>query len=116
LDGGDSGVGSDGGSGGGREIGKKLCSGEAGTRIAEIRSNFGEGYENKGALRKAGMRNFKAGLRKDDIAIEENVEVKGAGTVGDGDGAITTEESLNEKEGGEEGSRSERGVKDDDGI
>lgn len=93
-----------------------MCSGETGARIAEIGSDFGEGYENKGALREAGMRNFKAGLRKEEIAVEENVEIEGAGTVGDSDGAIATEEPLDEKEGGEEGARSERGVKDDDGI
>jgi len=62
------------------------------------------------------MRNLKAGLREDEIAVEENVEVEGAGTVWDGGGAITTEETLDEKEGGEEGSRSECGVKDDDGV
>jgi hypothetical protein len=93
-----------------------LCSGKTGTRVAEIWSDFGEGYEDEGALREAGMRNFKAGLRKDEIAVEENVEVEGAGAVGDGCVAITAEEALDEKEGGEEGSRSQRGIKDDDGI
>jgi hypothetical protein len=102
--------------GGGREIREELCSSEAGTRIAEIGSDFGEGYENKGALREAGMRNLEARLREDEIAVEENVEVEGAGAVGDSGGAITTEETFNKKEGGEEGARSERGFKSDDGI
>ena len=93
----------DGGNGGvrrrasGREIGEELCGGEAGARIAEIGSDFGEGYEDEGALREAGMRNFKAGLRKDEIAVEENVEVKGAGAIADCGVAITTKESLDEK-------------------
>jgi len=116
LDGGDGGVGSSGGSGGGREIREELCSGEAGTRIAEIGSDFGERYENEGALCEAEMRNFKAGFREDEIAIEENVEVESAGAVGDCGVAVTTEETLDEKEGGEEGARSEHGVKEDDGI
>jgi hypothetical protein len=102
--------------GGGREICQELRSREAGTRIAESGSDFGQGHEDKGALREAGMRNLKAGFREDEIAVKENVEVEGAGTVGDGVGAITTEEALDEKEGSEEGARSERGVKDDDGI
>jgi hypothetical protein len=93
-----------------------LCSGETGTRIAEIGSDFGERYENKGALRKAGMWNFKAGLGMDEIAVKEDVEVEGARAIGDGHGAITTEEPLDEKEGGEQGSRSQRGIKDNDGI
>jgi hypothetical protein len=93
-----------------------LRSGEAGTRIAESGSDFGEGHEDEGALSKAGMRNFKVGLREDEIAVEENVEVQSAGTVGDGGGAITTKEALDEKQGSEEGSRSERGVKGDDGV
>ena len=93
-----------------------MCSGEAGTRIAERGSDFGKGYEDEGALHEAGMRNFKAGLREDEIAVKENVEVEGAGTVGDGGGAITTQEALNEKEGIEEGARSERGFDGDDGV
>jgi hypothetical protein len=99
-----------------REIGEELRSSQAGTRIAEIGSDFGEGYENKGTLRETWMRNFKAGLGMDEIAVKEDVEVEGAGAIGDGHGAITAEEALDKKEGGEEGSRSQRGIKDNDGI
>jgi hypothetical protein len=102
--------------GGGREICEELCNGEAGTRIAESGSDFGQGHEDKGALREAGMRNLKAGFREDEIAVKENVEVEGAGAIGDGVGAVTTEEVLDEKEGSEEGTRSERGIKDNDCI
>jgi len=100
----------------GGKIGQELRGGETGTRIAESGSDFGERYEDECALRESGMRNFKAGLRKDEIAVKENVEIERAGAVGDGGGAIASEEALNEKEGGEEGARGERGVKDDDGI
>jgi len=62
------------------------------------------------------MRNFEARLREYEIAIEENVEVEGPGAVGDSGGAVTTEETLDEKERGEEGARSERSVDGDDGI
>jgi hypothetical protein len=93
-----------------------MCSGETGTRIAESGSDFVEGHEDEGALCETGMGNFKAGLREDEIAVEENVEVEGAGTVGDGGGAIPAEDTFDEKEGCEEGSRSERGFKDDYGI
>jgi hypothetical protein len=103
-------------SGGGREIREELCGGEAGTRVAEIGSDFGEGYEDEGALREAGMRNFEAGLREDEVGVEENVEVEGARAVGDSGRAITTEETLDEKEGCEEGARSQRGIKGDDSI
>ena len=90
----------DGGNGGvrrrasGREIGEELCGGEAGARIAEIGSDFGEGYEDEGALREAGMRNFKAGLRKDEIAVEENVEVEGAGGDSRGGTAVRSTRSV----------------------
>jgi hypothetical protein len=113
LDGGDGWVRSD---GGGREVRKEFSDGEAGGRNAQVGRNFGEGYEDEGALREAGMRNFKAGLGEDEVAIEEDVEVEGAGAVGNGGGAVTTEETLDEKEGGEKGARSERGVKGEDGI
>jgi hypothetical protein len=93
-----------------------LRSGKAGTWITDSRSDFGEGYEDESALCETRVGNFQAGLREDEIAEEENVEVEGAGTVWDCGGAITAEEALDEKEGGEEGSRSERGVKDDDGV
>jgi hypothetical protein len=93
-----------------------LCNGKVGARIAEGGSDFGEGYEDEGALREAGMRNFKAGLRENEIAVQENVEVEGAGAVGDSRGAITAEEAFDEKKGGEKGARRERRVKGDDCI
>jgi hypothetical protein len=93
-----------------------LCGGEAGARIAESGSDFGKGHQDEGALRETGMRNFKARFREDEIAVKENVEVEGAGAVGDGGGAIATEEALDEKECSQESARRELSVKDDDGI
>ncbi len=112
LDRGDGGVRSSSGS----EIREEFRSGETGTRIAESGGDFGERHEDEGALREAGMRNFKVGFRKDEIAVKENVEIEGAGAVGDGGGAIATEGTFNKKEGGEEDARSERGINRDDGI
>jgi hypothetical protein len=93
-----------------------LRNGETGAGIAESGSDFGEGYEDEGALGEAGMRNFEAWLGENEIAVEENVEVEGAGAVGDSGGAVTTEEALDEEKGSQEGARGERGVKGDNGI
>jgi hypothetical protein len=101
---------------GGSEIGEELSGGEAGTGIAQIGSNFGEGHEDESTLRETWMRNFKAGLREDETCVEENVEIEGAGAVGGRGVTITTKETLDEEESGEEGSRSECGFNGDDGV
>ena len=79
-------------------------------------SDFGEGDEDEGALGEAGVRDFEAGLREDEIAVEKDVKVEGAGTVGEGGGAVAAEEALDGKERFEEDARGERGVECNDGV
>jgi len=87
----------------GREVSEEMCSGETGTRISESGSDFVEGHEDEGALCETGMGNFKAGLREDEIAVEENVEVEGAGAVGDAVQAVAAKSALDFEEVFEEG-------------
>ncbi len=98
------------------EIGEELSGGQAGGRNAEIRSYFGERDEDEGTLGKAGMRDFKAGLGESEIAVEEDIEVEGARTVGRGARAIAAEAALNGEERVKEWARREIGFKSDDGV
>jgi hypothetical protein len=67
-------------------------------------------------LGEAWVRDFEAGLGDDEIAIEENVEVEGAGAVGNGGGAVAAEVALDGEERGEEIARKERCVESNDGV
>jgi hypothetical protein len=98
------------------EIGEKLSGGQAGGRNAEIGSYFGERDEYEGTLAKAGMRDFKTGLGEDKIAIEEDIEVDGARTVGHGARAIAAKEALDEEKVIKQCARREIGFKGDDGV
>ncbi len=62
------------------------------------------------------MRDFEGGLADDEVAVEEDVEVEGAGTVGEGGGAVAAEVALDGEEGVEEWARGERGFECDDGV
>lgn len=99
-----------------RKIGEELCSGEAGARIDGVGSDFGEGDEDKGALGEAMMRDFEVELREDEVVVEEEIEVEGAGAVGDGAGAIAAEVALDGKERVEKDARGESGGESDDGV
>jgi hypothetical protein len=62
------------------------------------------------------MRDFEAGFREDEVGVEEEVEVEGAGAVGEGGGAVAAEEALDGKEGLEKDARGEIGREGDDGV
>lgn len=100
----------------GEKIGEELRGGEAGAGIAGVGSDFGEGNEDEGALGEARVRDFEAGLQEGEIAVEKNVEVEGAGSVGDGGGAVAAEVTLDGEQGVEQGARGEIGVEGDDGV
>jgi len=94
---------------GGREVGEELGSSEAGARILESRSDFGERDKDEGSLGEAGVRDFEVELRKDEVVVEEEIKIEGAGTVGDGGGAIAAKEALKGKERFEEDARGQIG-------
>jgi hypothetical protein len=79
-------------------------------------SDFSKGNEDKGALGEAGVRDFEPGLRKEKIAVEKDVKVEGAGTVGEGGGAVAAEEALDGEKCVEEGARGEIGFEGDNGV
>ena len=62
------------------------------------------------------MRDFEAGLGEDEIAVEEDVEVEGAGTVGNGAGAVASERALDGEKRVKEPARREIGFKRNDGV
>ena len=62
------------------------------------------------------MRDFETGLGEDEIAVEEDVEVEGARTIGDGARAIAAEEALDEEKIVKQLARREIGIKGDDGV
>ena len=56
--------------------------------------DFMERYEHEGALRKSRVRNIEVGLVKHIVAIQQQVEVEGAGPVGNRSPAIAPEVAL----------------------
>ena len=79
-------------------------------------SDFGEGDEDEGALGEAGMRDFEIELRKDEVVVEEEIKVEGAGAVGEGGGAVTAEAALDGEKSVKERARCEIGFKGNDGV
>lgn len=78
--------------------------------------DFGDRNEDEGALGEARMRNFESRVGENEIAIEQDVEVKGAGAIGDGGRAIAAEDALDGEENVEDRMRGEIGFKRDDGV
>ena len=62
--------------------------------MAEIGRDFVQRHENEGAVGKTRVRDFKAGLAKNHIAIEQDVEIERAWAVGRARGAIAAEFEL----------------------
>ena len=91
------------------EIGEELGGGEARARIDGVGSYFNEGDEDEGALGQAGMRELEVELREDEVAAEDEIEVEGAGAVGEAGGAVAAEVALDGKEGVEKDARGEIG-------
>lgn len=83
--------------------------GIAGARDYHIGCNLREGYKDEGTLGQAWVGNFKAGLVKDLVAVEEDVEVEGAWTVGNLSGAVASEFALDAEKPIEQIVRAERG-------
>lgn len=81
-----------------------------------MRSDFGKGHENEGALVKTGMRDFEAGQVEDEIAVEDKVEVKGARTLGDAGGTIAAEFLLDFKQLAQEFEWREQGFESEHGV
>lgn len=93
-----------------------LLHGAAGARDNKVGCNFSEGDKDEGALGEAGMGNFEAGLADDLGAVEKDIEVEGAGTVGELQGAIAAEFALDVEKLLEELARGERGFEGEDGV
>jgi len=67
--------------------------------------DLGEWDQDEGSLGKARVRDFESRLVEDEVAEEENIEVEGAGAVGDAEGALAAEVVLNGEKGFEERAR-----------
>jgi hypothetical protein len=90
--------------------------GASGARIAEAGSDLGERDEDEGALAETGVRDFEIRLAEDKVAVEEDVEVEGAGAVGGAGHSVTAEFELDGKKFAEQPAGSEIGFKGDDGV
>lgn len=71
--------------------------------MAEVRGDFGEGYEDESASGERGVREREGGGVEDEVVDEEEVEVEGAGLVGEIAGAIAAVPVLDGEEEVEEG-------------
>ena len=77
---------------------------------------FVERNENEGALGQARVGNFEIRFADAEIVVEENVEVEGAGAVGEAGGAVAAELLFDGQQGVEQLARSEYCFKGDDGV
>jgi len=98
------------------EVCEKFDGCKTGERNAEIGGDFRERDKDEGALRQARMRNFEGRLRRDEIAVEEDVEVEGARAIGDGARTIASKTALDGEKRIKKWVRSEAGFKGDHGI
>lgn len=76
------------------KIGEELRDADAREGNAKSGCDFGERNEDKGALGKTRVRDFEAGIGKDEIVVEEKVEVEGARAIEGSAGAIAAEEAF----------------------
>jgi len=102
--------------GGSGRRGEELCDGPVDSRDEHVRSDLCERPENKEALVHSRVREVQAGSMTDLGAVDEQIEVDGAGGVAVGgvadaaEGSLDLEEAGEELVGGEEGSEHGGGV------
>jgi len=73
-------------------------------------------YKNEGALGKAGMGNVDVGLVKDEVSIEEDVEVEGAWPVGNPRGTVAPEGVLEVEQRVQKRRRGEACIQGNNGV
>lgn len=81
-----------------------------------MRRDLIERDEDEGALGQAGVGNFQIRFADAEIAVEENIEIEGARTVGETRGAVAAKLLFDGQQGVEQRARSELGFKSDDSI
>ncbi len=84
------------------QIGEELIDSAVQEGVHHAWCNLRQRREDEGALVQAGVGQDKLGRVEDGIAVEQDVEVDDAGTVGDGGGAVAAHLLLDGEEGGEE--------------
>jgi len=62
------------------------------------------------------MRDFKSGFAKDEIVVEENVEIEGARAIGNTGGAVAAEFAFDEENGAKQFERRQSGFESDDCV
>ena len=86
---------------------EELSDDGSGTGIAEVRGDLCKRDEDKGALVKARVRDFKGGFVENEVTINDHVEIEGAGAVRDSCGTVAAEVTLNSQKRGEKFERGE---------
>jgi len=100
----------------GRQAGEELGHGTPGAGIAQVRRDFMERDEDKGALGKAWMRDFQGGFAENQVAIEEDVEIERARAVGKSCDAVAAEFALEGEKSAKELERAKIGLKGNDSV
>ena len=78
--------------------------------------DFIERHEDEGALGEARVRDLKAGVCEDHVAVENKVEIEGAGAVGRAGGAIAAEFEFDGEKRVEQIAWGKMGFKSDNGV
>jgi len=84
--------------------------------MAEFGGNLGQGGEHEPAPRQLRMRDVEIFLRKDEIAVEQQIEIEHAGPLGRGAGAVAAEANLKREEHAQQKFRRQSGVERGHGI
>jgi hypothetical protein len=93
-----------------------LCHGALPGDDHQIWCNFLKWYENEGSLGETGVRNVEVGFVENQGSEQQDIEVEGAGAVGNAGGAVAAKLALDAKKGGEEGGGREVRFESDDGV
>ena len=84
--------------------------------MEEIGGDFSQREQDESTLMHSGMGELEAGSVQNQVAVDEQVKVEGAGAVGDAVGTVASEGQLDFKEMPKEGSRAKRGLEGRGGV
>lgn len=96
--------------------GKEFGDGEVEDRMAKIRSDLGQRGEHEPAPRHLRMRDAEFFLREDEIAVEQQIEVEHARSLGRGSGAVAAEANLQREEHAQQKLGRQSGIERSHGI
>lgn len=99
-----------------KQVLEELSDGAAAAGIDEGGRDFRQGHEDEGALGEAGMGQLQAGLAEAEVAEEKQIEIEGAGAVGQAARAVAAVPGLDGEQAHEQSARGKAGLQGDDGV